>query len=150
MSTRALLLAIMLSVLATFILVLAGGILAGGFGGSDFIWMFCVSILPITISCFVLGALSPRLKGSRSAMWVAAVLTGFVAVTFAGSVTAPLVQSLQFGIDRVNISGYVAWGPIYGLCLLPLSAPLSYLAIKLLSNGTADPSLQPTLRRRVR
>ncbi len=144
MLAKSFLTAVVASVVVTFVLVIGGGILAGGVGAADFVWMFCVSVVPIAISCMVLGTMSPRLRKSERSRWIAAIITGFFTVTVAGSVTAPIVQSLQFGFQHVNVHGYVTWGPIYGLYLLPLSVPLAYLVIRVLLTGTANNSLQRT------
>ena len=131
---KTLLLSILTSKFATIIVVVGGGFIAGGFGAVDFVWIFCVAILPIGLSCFALGAISHRLRKSEWAKWSAAILTGFIAVSFACAVMAPIVQSIQVGADRVNVSGYILWAPIYGLFLLPLSAPLAYWIIQLLGS----------------
>lgn len=144
MLAKSFLTAVVASVVVTFVLVIGGGILAGGVGAADFVWMFCVSVVPIAISCMVLGTMSPRLRKSERSRWIAAIITGFFTVTVAGSVTAPIVQSLQFGFQHVKVHGYVTWGPIYGLYLLPLSVPLAYLVIRVLLTGTANNSLQRT------
>jgi hypothetical protein len=131
---------LLVAVVCTVIITVGGGILAGGFGATDFVWIFFVSVVPILSACIALAKYAEKLKGSNRSGVIIALVIAFLTVTIAGSVTAPIVQSLQFGVHRVNVSGYVVWGPVYGVFLLPLSAPIAFMVLRLFVTGAPKKS----------
>ena len=71
-----------------------------------------------------------RFRKMTRTLMIGLVCFGVVAV--AGMVFAPLVGVIEYGYERVNVSGYLTWGPVYGLLLLPVSWPLGIWVSKIL------------------
>lgn len=126
---RALAAGVAASVIGTVVVVVGGGVWAGGFGVKDFGWFISVSVLPSTAVALIIALMRVRMRTTPVAMWSIAVAAAFLAVTVAGSVAAPIAQSLQFGRQNTNVGGYVRWAPIYAIILLPISAPIAYAVV---------------------
>ena len=102
---------------------------------SEGIWLVQVSLVPCVLAALTLSLSAAHAHRSR----LKALLVAFFAVALAGSAGAVAVQASRFGLDRVNVSGYLTWCWVYAAIFLPLSYPLTRLLhriIQRLSNAT--------------
>jgi hypothetical protein len=114
---------------AAFIVIsLAGAIVATGF--SDLIWMVLVLVAPATLAGVLIAWAGQRMEQNKLNGRLLALSVAFVSVTLAGAVAAPIVQILKFGWAYVNVSGYIEWGPLYGVLMIPISYPIARLLVK--------------------
>jgi len=134
--------ALAVSLVGTAIITLGGGILAGGFAFSDLGWVFSVAVVPITAASLIIAVLGQRLRHTPWSMWTVAFIAAFAVVTVAAAAAAPIAQSMKFGTERVNMAGYVTWAPLYGIVLLPISAPLAYAVVTWLWTRPANKSFK--------
>lgn len=88
-------------------------------------WIFAVSVVPAAVTALILGIASERKPGVSRRIWLVALFAALVTVALSGALGAPIVQTLRFGLSRVNVSGYVLWSPVYAVVLLPVSFPLA-------------------------
>ena len=89
---------------------------------------FRVALLPslLMVSVAVAGfPESTELRPRRTALIVA-----FLSVFLAGSVGMSLLHAWNFGLESVNVAGYLVWAPIYALVILPASYPLAFYVLR--------------------
>jgi len=95
-------------------------------------WLFTVSVAPAVLVTIGVELVARRVARTVARLWFVAALAAFVSVALAGSVGAIAVQAARFGLEQVNWCGYVIWGPIYGVLLLPVTCPIALGATHLL------------------
>ena len=71
--------------------------------------LFLVSVVPCGLSGLGLSLLSTQTRKSRWRLHLSSVLAGFFTVALSGSLGAVVVQSMQHGLERVNVIGYFTW-----------------------------------------
>lgn len=121
---------IITSAIMSFIFRFIAGVYAGTMGFiRDWLWLFLISAIPIIISFVTVSIFDKYIKRKRFNKWLFGAIIAFFSVAFAGSIGAITVNSIRFGIDRVNIEGYLASGPLYGLVLLPITTPVAVALI---------------------
>ena len=94
-------------------------------------WLLWVSLVPAALGGLVLS-LPPNPTQSRRSHWLRAVAVAFAVAVLSGSAGAVAVGAFQRGISAVNVSGYLAWCWVYGLALLPLTAPVAHLGARVI------------------
>ena len=89
-------------------------------------WLFMVSVVSTVLVTMSVGRAIRHSVLTVPRLWLVAAAAAFAAVCLAGSAGAVAVQAARFGLDRVNWVGYLAWAPIYGVLLLPVTLPISW------------------------
>lgn len=101
-------------------LLTLGGMSLGWLQFKDGIGLLMVSWLP----CMLAGAVLHLTRRGRHE-WLVTLLTAYLIVVACSGVTV-LWQSMRFGLDQVNVEGYMVWCWINALLLLPISWPMTW------------------------
>ncbi len=105
----------------SFIISILGNLLAGGASLGGWWWFFLTLAIPACVSLGLAGYYRAFEGMSRLKLWLYCIISGFLNVLFMGTIGAITASSLKYGYERVNISGYLEWGPIYAALFLPVS-----------------------------
>lgn len=46
---------------------------------------------------------------------------GFLSVCYMGTIGAIIANEIMYGLENINVIGYLQWGPIYAVGFLPIS-----------------------------
>jgi predicted membrane channel-forming protein YqfA (hemolysin III family) len=119
-------------VAASFVTICFGGL--GDDFGNFCSWLFLISFVPIGLSFALVGIKEVVSPFSNKAIWLIGILMTFIIIVLSGSIGAIIVEGIKRGgFESINIKGYLTWGLIYVLILLPFVSPVLVAAIKLLT-----------------
>ncbi|MFM1651996.1 hypothetical protein ACI7RC_07835 [Brevibacillus sp. B_LB10_24] len=102
-----------LSTFGSFFLLILGTMAAGFFSLDAWTWFFLCSVIPVS-SCFAVLAVVIKKPLRTKSVWLLGILLSFLTVELA-SLVGIVLNIVKIGYERVNIEGYLVWGPIYAV-----------------------------------
>ncbi len=114
------------SVMITFIVTV---IVSGSFGGSfeikGWLWLLQTSVVPLVLCCGISGYCKGFIGSTKLKFWLICASMGFLSVLYMGTIGAIIASGFEFGLENINVIGYLQWGPIYALGFLPVSTMIA-------------------------
>lgn len=110
------------SIVITFFAAAFGsGAYGGDIGIQGWLWLLQTSAVPIMLCCGISGYCEGFKDSSKLKFWLICAIMGFLSVCYMGTIGAIIASGLMYGMDNINVIGYLQWGPIYALGFLPIS-----------------------------